>query len=82
VCLFGVVPSWAWPGRATFVIAATDRELDFDAYQASVTEGGKKPAQGNMHNPAALEMYLAERQPILLTDDHVPTDILLAEILR
>ncbi|MEW6142892.1 MAG: fused MFS/spermidine synthase [Chloroflexota bacterium] len=82
IYLFSVVPSWDWPGRATFVIAATDRELDFNAYQAFVTEGGTKQAQGNMHNPAALEMYLAERQPILLTDDHVPTDILMAEILR
>ncbi|MCX8125935.1 MAG: fused MFS/spermidine synthase, partial [Dehalococcoidia bacterium] len=82
VYLFGVAPTWDWPGRSTFVIAATDRELDIDGYQAFVTEGGRKQAQGNLHNPAALEVYLAERRPVLLTDDYVPTDIFLAEVMR
>jgi len=82
VYLFSVVPSWDWPGRATYIIAATDSELDPNAYHDFVTGGGIKQAQGNMHNPAALETYLAERRPILLTDDHVPTDSLMAEIMR
>jgi spermidine synthase len=82
VYLFNCGMSWNFPGRATFVIAATDRELDYFAYEKFVTEDGKKRPAGIMHNPAALDMYVIERQALLLTDDYVPTDILVAEMLR
>lgn len=61
--------STAYARRNTFVIAATDRQIDFGAYTYTITG-------------AKLSEYLAKRKPILLTDDYAPTDILVAPIFR
>ena len=55
--------------RSTFVIAATDRQIDFGAYSYPLTG-------------AELREYLAKRKPLLLTDDYAPTDILVAPLFR
>jgi spermidine synthase len=57
--------------RRTFVIAATDRQIDFGAYSYSYPLTGAK-----------LSEYLAKRKPLLLTDDYAPTDILVAPLFR
>ena len=36
----------------------------------------------NVYDEIVLEEYLSEREPILLTDDYAPTDILVAPIFR
>ena len=82
VYLFGTLENWGYAGISTFVIAATDRPIDFAAYKQFVTEGGKKRAAGNVCDETLLNEYLAKSDPILLTDDHVPTDILVAPLFR
>ena len=77
VYLFGSLEDWDNAGTGTFVIAATDRQIDLTDYQNFVTEGGKKKAVGIVHDETKLENYLAIRDPVLLTDDYAPTDILM-----
>ncbi|MBA7630656.1 Polyamine aminopropyltransferase [subsurface metagenome] len=87
VYLFGVGESWGQKKNGTLVITAYDRvivathcRIDLADYQKFVTEDGKKKAYGYPLKEMELEKYLAERDPILLTDDHAPTDILIAPV--
>ncbi len=82
VYLFSIRKTWQDVGTTTFVIAATDRPIDLADYQQSVTAGGRRTADGNPHDETGLEDYLAARKPILLTDDHAPTDILVLPLFR
>lgn len=64
------------------IIAATDRHIDLSDYIRFVTEDGTKENTGYPLNEFELKKYLVQRAPILLTDDHAPTDILLAPIFQ
>lgn len=64
----------------TFVIAASDKPMDLSDFQdflATLDNSQSVPM-----NDQGLAAYLAERKPILLTDDYVPTDILVAELIN
>ncbi len=89
VYLFGTEQSWGQILNGTLVITttdrvilATDRSIDLAKYMNFVTEDGKKKASGYPLDETELERYLAEKDPILLTDDHAPTDILIAPIFE
>jgi len=95
VYLFTMEELWESIGQDTFVIAATDRSLDTADYQRFVEEEKKEEtpddpiykykfskAYGIPHDEDKLEEYIAEREPILLTDEHAPTDILIAPIFQ
>ncbi len=66
----------------TFVIAATDRQIDFTDYRERATEKGTRQLAGSPQDEAKLEAYLVERKPTLLTDDYVPTDIMVARLFH
>ncbi|MFC1864704.1 fused MFS/spermidine synthase [Chloroflexota bacterium] len=66
----------------TFAIVATDHRIDLADYTKFVTEGGDRKLVGYPHDEIKLEEYLAARNPILLTDDHSPTDILVAPLFQ
>ena len=87
VYLFGAGENWWRKANDTLVITVTDRvivatdqPIDMSDYKKFITEGGKKKAIGYPLDIIELEKYMAGRAPILLTDDHAPTDILLAPI--
>jgi len=89
VYLFSVGESWGLKKNDTFVITAydrvivaTDRRIDLDDYKNFATDSGKKKASGYALDEKELDKYLAERDPILLTDDHAPTDILISPIFQ
>ncbi len=82
VYLFNTGKGWGEVVPATFVILATDRAIDLADYQQFITQDGKQSISGYPMDEAKLEAYLAERKPILLTDDYVPTDILVARLIR
>ncbi|MFC1992111.1 fused MFS/spermidine synthase [Chloroflexota bacterium] len=89
VYLFSVGESWGQIKNDTFVITANDRviiatdhRIDLADYYNFVTEYGKRIASGYAIDEMELEKYLSERDPILLTDDHVPTDILISPIFQ
>ena len=68
--------TWGLPYLDTYIIAATDRYIDLNAYNDF--HGGPPTQVGVPIDETALQQFLAEEEPILLTDDHAPTDILLA----
>ncbi len=82
VYLFCAVDSWENVGTGTFVIAATDASMDLDDFKRFVTESSEKKMVSNPHDETTLEEYLATRDPVLLTDDYAPTDILIAPVFR
>ncbi len=71
-----------YAGTGTFVIAATDRHIDLADYREFFTGDKGKEALGDPRDKAQLEDYLAARDPILLTDDYAPTDILMTKAFR
>ncbi len=72
---------WQNVGKSTFVIAATDKPIDLSAFQTFAAKNGSKP-NAYIRDEAGVSEYLAGRHPILLTDDHAPTDILVAPLFR
>jgi len=80
VYLFYIGGSREQPGESTFVIAATDRRIDLGDYRKFVTLDGKAEPFGSPIDEVEVDKYLAEKSPILLTGDYVPTDILIAPI--
>lgn len=82
VYLFSSGENWEEARAGTFVIAATDYPIDLTDYRRFVTDNGSKKLLGVPHDEAKLEEYLADRDPILLTDDYAPTDILVAPLIR
>jgi spermidine synthase len=89
VYLFSVGESWERLTDGTLVntaydrvIVATDYRIDLTDYRKFVTEGGRNKASGFPLDEDQLEKYLANRDPILLTDEHAPTDILIAPIFQ
>lgn len=67
---------------ATFVIAATDRPIDLIAFREYYMTDENTTAYSIPLDESKLEAYLAERRPVLLTDDYAPTDILVAELFE
>jgi spermidine synthase len=68
-------------GLSTFVIAATDRNLDPASYLNDLQQIGLQTPSAYPSTETALAQYLAGRDPVLLIDDHVPTDILVAPLI-
>jgi len=69
-------------GGSTFVIAATDRHIDLNDFKTFNAKNGKYGNLIHFREEKELEKYLAERNPILLTDDYAPTDLLVARLSR
>jgi spermidine synthase/MFS family permease len=66
----------------TFVIAATDRALDLKELAAFVSRSEDYADHLYAHPEKELKAYLADRNPMLLTDDHAPTDVLVAPLFQ
>ena len=81
VYLFRTREIWG-KGTSDFVILATDQSIDIEDYKRFVTKDGEREAVGTIHDPVTLKQYVAQRDPILLTDDHTPTDILVAPLFQ
>ena len=72
--------SWQNRGISTFVIAASDRYIDVADYKRFVTADGQKKAAGKLYSETILDKFLADSELLLLIDDYVPTDILVAPL--
>jgi spermidine synthase len=81
VTLLSPSENWHDLGLSTFVIAASDREIDPGEYLTYLRQSGVQRPSAYPSTEVALDQYLAERDPILLIDDHVPTDILVAPLI-
>jgi predicted membrane-bound spermidine synthase len=78
VALFTSSENWESLGLSTFVIAASEAAIDQEGYLDFFRQSGGPMPSDYPSMEAALDQYLAARDPILLTDDHVPTDVLVA----
>jgi spermidine synthase len=82
VIILSVSNDWVNAGLSTYVIIATDRSFDEADYRKSASDDGKNTAVGYAFWGSDLDRYLEERNPVLLSDDYVPTDIMVAEMLK
>jgi spermidine synthase len=66
---------------STFIVAASPQSLDIDDFMKTITADGGAMATHVM--PAAdLQDYLRQRKNIVLTDDYVPVDNMLAPLFE
>jgi spermidine synthase len=81
VTLFSSSADWQNLGISTFVIVASEYYLDPAEYADHMEQIGIKTPSAHPATESAVNQYLAQRNPILLTDDHVPTDVLVAPLI-
>jgi predicted membrane-bound spermidine synthase len=71
--------SWREPGLANYVVVASDRPVDMDAYLRFLSGAGtairSKPLE-----TASLTAFLTSREAMVLSDDRAPTEILMAPL--
>jgi len=68
--------------RSTFVLAATDQDINLSDFYSFLSKSEQYVIRIFANGEHELDNYLRERNPILLTDDYAPTDVLIAPIFR
>ena len=68
-------------GISTCVIVASSRKLDMDDFEKAMERDGKEVTSHVMPQEK-LQQYLKERYSVILTDDYVPVDNLVAPIFE
>jgi len=68
-------------GISTCVIVASPKKLDMNDFVRTVKRGDKEMTSHVMP-PQRLQQYLSERYSVILTDDYVPVDNLIAPIFE
>lgn len=81
VTLFSSTENWRDLGLSTYVIAASDREIGTQEYLAYLRQNGVQKPSAYPSMQTELDQYLADKDPIFLVDDYVPTDILVAPLI-
>jgi spermidine synthase len=77
VYLLGLGEAWRSPAASTYVVVGAKQPLDLDGLRRVATRDGQR-MESAVLPPADLEAYLASGRQIVLTDDYVPVDQLLA----
>lgn len=78
VYLMGLGEAWRFRQQSTFIVVAAKQPLDLDALRSV---GGQSPATAVLPQ-SELDAYLASGRRIILTDDYVPVDQLLAPLFE
>ena len=68
-------------GRSTFVIAMSDKPVDFDSVPALTRANLGRDSIARLYPAASLQEYLDAGRDFILTDDYVPVDNLLSHLL-
>ena len=68
-------------GRSTFVIAMSDKPVDFDSVPALTRTNLGRDSIARLYPAASLQEYLDAGRDFILTDDYVPVDNLLSHLL-
>jgi spermidine synthase len=74
--------SWRESPRMTFVLIATDEALDFEQFKPATSGETAALMPQRTLSAEKLQALLAERQPVLLTDQFAPVDQMLAPVAR
>jgi spermidine synthase len=69
-------------GISTYVVAASPKRLNMDDFVKTVKGNGKKEMTSHVMPQDRLQQYLKERTSVILTDDYVPVDNLIAPIFE
>jgi spermidine synthase len=69
-------------GISTCVVVASPKRLDMDDFAKRIGEGGKKEMTSHVMPQDRLQQYLKDRYSVILTDDYVPADNLIAPIFE
>jgi spermidine synthase len=69
-------------GISTHVIVASPRELNMDDFVRTIRKGDGDPMTSHVMPQDRLQQYLNERYSVILTDDFVPADNLIAPIFE
>ena len=69
-------------GISTYVVLASPQKLDLDNFVTTIQGNGKEEMNANVMPSDRLQQYLKERPSMVLTDDYVPVDNLIAPIFE
>jgi hypothetical protein len=69
-------------GISTHVVLASPGRLDLDNFVATLQGNGKGEMNAHVMPSDRLQQYLKERPTVVLTDDYVPVDNLIAPIFE
>ena len=69
-------------GISTYVVVASPQTLDIDSFVKTIKGKGKEEMTSNVMPSDRLQQYLKERPSVILTDDYVPVDNLIAPIFE
>jgi hypothetical protein len=69
-------------GISTFVVVASPKKLDMDDFIRRVKGGKEAEMTAHVMPQDRLQEYLKERYSVILTDDYVPVDNLIAPIFE
>ena len=82
VHLLTLSPDYDHTGISTFVVVASPRRLDMDDFVKTIRGTGGKEMTTHVMPQERLQEYLADRYSIILRDDYVPVDNLIAPIFE
>lgn len=74
--------NWREDSRMTYVIVATDADLDMNALAAVQTGLGEPQLASYLLDQPAMEGLMAEAKPVLISDDFAPVEQMLAPMAR
>jgi hypothetical protein len=69
-------------GISTYVVVASSKKLEQEDFIESMKLLGDTDVIGLFFPQSLLQTYLKDQKPILLTDDYVPVDNLIAPIFE
>ena len=72
--------NWEGDERHTFVVAASNEEIDFSEVAEANTRAGRGRLAAHVMPPDVFQEWISAKENILLTDDFVPVDNLLAPL--
>ncbi|MCL5025326.1 MAG: fused MFS/spermidine synthase, partial [Chloroflexi bacterium] len=81
VTLFSIGNAFDSSGASTYVVAASDQPIDLVRYQQVASEGGRRSVVGRPVPAPSVKDFLNRGRRLVLTDDFVPVDNLVAPIL-
>jgi hypothetical protein len=82
VHLLTLTPDYDRIGISTCVVVASPQRLDMDDFIRTIKKEGREEMTSHVMPSERLQQYLQERRPILLMDDYVPVDNLIAPIFE
>ena len=82
VHMLTLAPSDAFIGVANSVVVASPQELDLEHFARFLKSAGSEEPVSHVMPQDRLQRYLNERHSLLLTDDYVPVDNLIAPVFE